>query len=256
MGLLGAVESAGFAVGPALGGLIADIFSFSSLWIFVSLECLLGAFIFLAFGRDPQNMERHQHPFFSGALKRYITTRKLIVLYTSFAVFLLGFALLGPNLNVYLFNLGYQKTTIGMMALIGVGISTLMQPIIGSASDRYGRKLFFIIAPANLALGNIILFYATNLPMVLASQILIGNYNIFQLIGSAYISDSVPSTVKSGALGLFGSVGSLSRSLGAIIGGYIIAFTSVRTLIGISMMFPIFSIVYIQFFLTEPTTAK
>ncbi|UCH37714.1 MAG: MFS transporter, partial [Candidatus Bathyarchaeota archaeon] len=231
-------------------------FSFPSLWIFVSLECLLGALIFLIFGRDPRNMERHQHRFFSRALKRYITSRKLVVLYTSFAVFLLGFALLGPNLNVYLFNLGYQKTTIGMMALIGVGISTLVQPVIGSASDRYGRKLFFIIAATNLAFGNIILFYATNLPMVLASQILIGNYNIFQLIGSAYISDSVPSTVKSGALGLFGSVGSLSRSLGAIIGGYVITFTNVRTLIGYSIMFPIFSIVYIHFFLTEPTTAK
>jgi MFS family permease len=256
MGLLGAVESAGFAVGPALGGLIADVFGFSRLWIFVSMECLLGAVIFLVLGRDPQNIEPHQRRFFSGAFKQYIRARKVIVLYASFAVFLLGFALLGPNLNVYLFNLGYGKTAIGMMAFIGMGISTIMQPIIGSASDRYGRKLFFIIAAANLALGNTILFHATNLPLVLVSQILIGNYNIFQLIGSAYISEIVPPTEKSGALGLFGSVGSLSRSLGAIIGGYIIALTNVQTLIGFSVMFPIISIVCIQFFLTESTAAE
>jgi MFS family permease len=256
MGLLGAVESAGFAIGPALGGLIADFFGFPILWFFVSSECLLGALIFLVLGRDPQNLEPNKQRVFSTALKNHDITHKLVALYASFAIFLLGFALLGPNLNVHLFNLGYSKTTIGMMALIGVGISTLIQPVIGSASDNYGRKLFLIIAATNLAFGNVILFFATDFPFVLVSQILISNYNIFQLIGSAYISEVIPQTEKSGALGLFGSVGSISRSLGAIIGGYMIALTSVQTLIACSVVFPILSIISIRLFLTETKTIQ
>lgn len=253
MGVLSSIELAGFAFGPAIGGIVADVFGFPALWVFVAVECLFGALVFLLWGSDPPNIKRDSGKFPLETFRKQGWVSKTSVLYVSFSVFLLGFALLGPNLKVYLFDdLGYSRTMVGMLSLVGEGAAMLVQPIIGAYSDKHGRKLFLIIGALNLALGDAVLFSAGDLPLVLVSQILISNYNIFQFIGSAYIADVVPQTDKSAALGLFGSVGSLSRSLGAVIGGCIIAATSTRTLILISAVFPALSIAIILSLLKEP----
>jgi len=161
-------------------------------------------------------------------------------------------SLLGPNLNVYLFDdLGLSRTMVGTVSLIGTDLATLIQPIIGSYSDKYGRKHFLILGVLSLTLGTIVLFFAKDLSFVLITQILISNHNIFQFIGSAYISDVVPQKEKSTMLGIFGSVGSLSRFLGAIAGGYIITLTSIRTLALISIIFPIASIIIVLSLVAE-----
>jgi len=167
-------------------------------------------------------------------------------------MFLFGWSLLGPNLNVYLFNdLGLSRTMVGIVSLIGTGGATLIQPIIGLFSDKYGRKRFLIFGALNLILGYIVLLLTQNLAFVIMAQILISNNYIFQFIGSAYISDVVPQKEKSTMLGIFGSVGSLSRSLGAIVGGYILTLTSIRTLILGSIIFPIVSIIMVLLLVAE-----
>jgi MFS family permease len=156
---------------------------------------------------------------------------------------------------VFLFDdIGLSRTMVGLVFLIGTGAATLIQPIIGSYSDKYGRKLFLILGALSLTFGNIVLFFAQNLSLVLLAQILISNYNIFQFIGSAYISDVVPKKEKGTMLGIFGSMGSLSRSLGAIVGGYIITITSIRTLTLISILFPLTSIIIVLSLVVESKT--
>lgn len=252
MGVLSSIETAGFAVGPVIGGLFTDTYGFPSLWIFVAAECLVGAVVFLLLGSDPPSIRRGaRRPFFE-AFRKPSLTSKMSVLFISFSIFLLGFALLGPNLNVYLFdNLGFSRTMIGMLSFAGTGVTTLIQPIVGSHSDKNGRKPFLIFGALNLAFGNVVLFYAKSLPLVLVARVLISNYNIFRFVGSAYIADVVPQTDKSAALGLLGSVGAVSRSLGAVVGGYIIAVTSIPTLILISPVFPALSIAIVLSLLKE-----
>jgi MFS family permease len=252
MGVLGATEMAGFALGPALGGLISDGFGFPSLWIFVAIVCLIGSGVFLFFGSDPPIMKSNTRRSLVEALKKSESFSKIDMLCISFLISLLGWSLLGPNLNVYLFkDLGLSRTMVGIVSLIGIGVATLTQPIIGAYSDKYGRKQFLILGALNLILGNIVLFFAKDLSLILLSQILISNHNIFQFIGSAYISDVVPQKEKSTMLGIFGSVGSLARSLGAIVGGYAITLTSIRTVIVSSIIFPLASIIIILSLVAE-----
>jgi len=252
MGVLNSIEMAGFSLGPAIGGLVTDKFGFATLWIFVAVVCLVSALVFLFLGSDPSNMRHSTRKYFLKGFKIPELFSKISILYISFLIFLFGWSLLGPNINVYLFNdLGFSRTMVGMFSLVGLGIATLIQPIVGVYSDRYGRKPFLILGALNLALGNVVLFFAKNLFFVIIAQILIGNYNIFQFMGSAYISDVVPQKEKSTMLGIFNSVGSISRSLGPIIGGYIITITSTRILILISTIFPIFSIIIVLSFLKK-----
>ena len=255
MGVLSSIEMAGFALGPALGGLITDRIGFSILWIFVAVICLAGSIVFLFMGSDSPMIKSNTRKSLFEGIKKHESFSKIVVLCISFLIFLFGMSLLGPNLNVYLYDdLGLSRTMVGTVSLIGTGVATLIQPIIGLYSDKYGRKRFLILGALSLTLGNIVLFFAQNLSFVLIAQILISNYNIFQFIGSAYISDVVPQKEKSTMLGIFGSVGSLSRSLGAIVGGYIITLTSIRTLTLISIIFPIASITIVLSLLKESLT--
>jgi DHA1 family multidrug resistance protein-like MFS transporter len=252
LGVLSSIETAGFAFGPIIGGLVADLFGFPSLWLFVAGECLVGAMVFFVFGSDPPTIRnRVRQPFWAAFRPSMFSTIGVLCLASSIS--LLGYSLLGPNLNVYLFDdLGFNRTMIGVLAFIGMGVTTLLQPLIGSYSDRHGRKPFLMLGAVNLVFGNLLLLFGGNVLLVLVARILMSNFAVFRSIGSAYIADVVPPTEKSMALGLFNSVDALSRSLGAAVGGYVISLTSMPTLILISPVFPAIGIAIVFVFLQEP----
>jgi DHA1 family multidrug resistance protein-like MFS transporter len=252
LGVLSSIETAGFAFGPIIGGLVADLFGFPSLWLFVAGECLVGAMVFFVFGSDPPTIRnRVRQPFWAAFRPSMFSTIGVLCLASSIS--LLGYSLLGPNLNVYLFDdLGFNRTMIGVLAFIGMGVTTLLQPLIGSYSDRHGRKPFLMLGAVNLVFGNLLLLFGGNVLLVLVARILMSNFAVFRSIGSAYIADIVPPTEKSMALGLFNSVDALSRSLGAAVGGYVISLTSMPTLILISPVFPAIGIAIVFVFLQEP----
>jgi MFS family permease len=255
LGVLSSIETAGFALGPIMGGFVADMFGFPSLWLFVAGECLVGAMVFFFLGSDPPNIRnRVRQPFLGSFRPSQFSMIGALCLASSIS--LLGYSLLGPNLNVYLFDdLGFSRTTIGVLSFVGMGVTTLLQPLIGSYSDRYGRKPFLILGAVNLIFGNIMLFFSRNLIMVLVARILMSNFGFFRSVGSAYIADTVPQTEKSMALGFFNSVDSISRSIGAMVGGYVISMMSMPTLILISPAFPVVGIVIIFFLLKESKLA-
>ncbi len=252
IGILGSIEMAGWAIGPVVGGILADSYGFPLLWVFVGITCFAGALIFLGGGEDPANLQRSpQRSVFGGFSDRSLLSQ-ITVLLVTFGIFLFGFSLLGPNMNVYLYEeLQLSRTLVGVLTFLGGGVTMALQPFIGSWSDRIGRKPFLILSASMLALGNFILFLAKDFPLALLSQILIRNYSAFLVITSAYITDVVPAEKKSTALGLQNSIGGLSRSIGAIVGGLIISFVDIPTLILVSIIFPISGIIGILFFLKE-----
>ncbi len=155
-------------------------------------------------------------------------------------------------MNVYLYEeLQLSRTAVGVLTFLGGGVTMVLQPFIGSWSDNIGRKPFLILSASTLAIGNFTLYLATDFPLALLSQILIRNYSAFLVIASAYITDVVPADKKSTALGLQNSIGGLSRSIGAIVGGLIITFIDIQTLILVSIIFPIAGIIGLLFFLQE-----
>lgn len=252
IGILGSVEMAGWAIGPVLGGILADLYGFPLLWVFVGIECLLGALICMAWGADPEDLQRSPQRSIVGGFSDKVLVSQIAVLLVTFGIFLFGFSLLGPNMNVYLYEeLQLSRTIVGVLTFLGGGVTMVLQPFIGSWSDRLGRKPFLILSASTLALGNLILYLATDFQLALLSQILIRNYSAFIVIASAYITDVVPAKKKSTALGLQNSIGGLSRSIGAIVGGLTITYIDIQTLILVSIVFPVAGITGIIFFLKE-----
>jgi len=254
MGLINSFMTAGFGVGPIIGGFIADSFGFSVLWLVVAIICLVGGLIFFFWGKDPKRLKENVKQFhFFEVLKN----RDVLILSVTFSIFLLGFSFVGPNYNVHLVkNLGLSKTMVGTVFFIGTVFSALVQPIVGSASDKFGRKCFFMIGALSLTLGNVVFILARNLFLVFLAWILISFYDIFQFMGSAYITDFVSQEKKAEALGFFNSAGSITRSLGAAVGGLVISITSISTVLLVSAVFPIVSIIIIFLCVREKRKAK
>ena len=253
LGIFNTVQISGFAIGPVIGGIIVDIYSFSALWFFVSGICFLGGLIFLFLGSDSKKIKREKSKglFFKG-LTKSDSISKIIMMCVSYPLFLLGHTLLGPNLNIYLFkDLNFSQTMVGITNFIGTGISAIIQPFTGVYSDKYGRKKFFILTAILLILGNILLIQSRTPLFVTLSLILIRYMNSFQLLSSAYVNDIIPTEEKSGALGLLNATGSLAWSLGAAIGGLIITASNIPTVIFIANLFPVFGIIIIMLSLKE-----
>lgn len=253
MGVLSAFEVAGFAVGPVVGGIVAEVASFSSLWLLVAAICLSGGLFFLFVGSDPVSLGQTtgRQPFFRAVTSRAVV-RKVLPVATAFAIFLFGFSFLGPNLNVYLTrDLGYSKAFLGTLSFLGTGVSTILQLFSGRLSDEFGRKPMMALGALSLTGGHLILLVGGAVHWVILSQILISYYNTFQMAASAYVSEVVSPAEKSGALGLLTAIGSVARSSSSLAGGVVLTWTSVPTTLTIAAAFPGLAILVLLFSVKE-----
>lgn len=109
-----------------------------------------------------------------------------------------------------------------------------------------------VLSSLSLVAGLSILYFARDFLQTIPSIILMTNYNSFLMAASTYVSDSTKPEERGGSLGLLSAMESISRSLGAILGGLIIVATSIRTVILLSIIFPAVSILIIILALREP----
>lgn len=244
----------GFAVGPMIGGVVADLYGFSALWVFVSAVCFFGGLIFLFFGSDPSALKRSwRGHLFSGFSGLGGMLRKISVLCISIPIFLYGYSLMGANMNVfYVENLGFSKTEVGLLILIGTGASTLFQPLAGYLSDKYGRKPIMILSAMSIVAGLVGFYFSKGFIQAIPSAILFYNYATFQVAGQAYIADVAKLNERSSMMGIFNALNSFSRATGSVVGGLLIEATGLRNVILFSTVFPAVSIFVLLFALREP----
>jgi len=247
MGVLGFSELAGFGVGPVVGGLIAEQSGFSTLWYSVALICLAGGLVFLIAGRDSSKLRRGKKD--SSTLHnvwRKSLFMQMLVISLAYAVLLVSYSFLGPNLNVYLTrDLGYSKSAIGLILLSGTGIATFLQLFFGYVSDRWSRRLVMILGCISLSLGHLVLLQSGQILWVVLSQTLIQCHNAFFMAAAAHVADTISFSEKSRALSLLDSIGSIARAASAVAGGLVIAITDVQTALKIAAAFPAVTILIV-----------
>ena len=135
-----------------------------------------------------------------------------------------GMTLVIPLLAIYAETFGATPLQATLLVSVFAVCMLLSGPLIGHASDRYGRKPLLIISQIGTFIGFIVLARATTLWMVYLSRIIDGVTAGNLSLAQAYIADNTPPEERARAFGLIG----IAFGLGFFIGPSITGFLSAR----------------------------
>jgi DHA1 family tetracycline resistance protein-like MFS transporter len=109
----------------------------------------------------------------------------------------------------------------GIMVALWAGMQFLFSPIIGSLSDRYGRRPVILISALGLAADFALMAIAPDLWWLAVGRILGGITSSSFTTTFAYMADITPPEQRSRAYGLIGAAYSAGFVAGPVIGGFL-----------------------------------
>ena len=106
-----------------------------------------------------------------------------------------------------------------------ISIFALMQfigaPILGSLSDRFGRRRIILIATAGSAIDYVVMAWAPTLGWLFVARIIAGLTAGVMSTANAYIADVTPPEKRAAAFGLMGGAFGVGFIIGPALGGFL-----------------------------------
>jgi len=157
----------------------------------------------------------------------------LLIWFTVF-IDLVGFGIIIPILPLYAENHGASPTAVGALLASYSVMQFVFAPILGSLSDRVGRKPVLAVSLYGTAVASIVLGLASAAPyalgLIFAARIVDGITGANIATAQAYVADVTTEENRAKGMGLIGMAFGLGFVLGPAIGG-------VLALIDISLPF-------------------
>ena len=132
---------------------------------------------------------------------------------------LLGFSLIIPLLPYYAQTFNASDTTIGLLLASYAAAQLIGAPLLGRASDRFGRRPILLISILGTFLGFLLFGFAKSLTMLFASRILQGLTGGNLSVAQAYITDVTDAKSRNRGLGMIGAAFGLGFIIGPALGG-------------------------------------
>ncbi|HEX8370039.1 MAG TPA: MFS transporter [Pyrinomonadaceae bacterium] len=148
-------------------------------------------------------------------------TKPLIIIFVTVFIDLLGFGIVIPALPYYVESEAFKATPfdIGLLFASYSLMQFIFSPILGSLSDKYGRRPILFFSLLGSALGYLFIGYAFALWMVFAGRIIAGITGGNLSTAQAYIADVTTRENRAKGMGLFGATFGLGFIFGPAIGG-------------------------------------
>lgn len=109
----------------------------------------------------------------------------------------------------------------GVFVALWAGMQFICSPIIGSLSDKYGRRPVILISCAGLALDYVLMAVAPNLWWLALGRIIAGITSSSFTTVYAYMADITAPEKRARAYGLIGAAFSFGFVLGPVLGGFL-----------------------------------
>ena len=147
--------------------------------------------------------------------------KKLYVLCVSVLPLMICTGIVYTILSIYLVDeLEFTKTTVGTLFALGAGIGAVLSPLIGKASDKYGRKP--VLLGASVAFLCVFASYASLTETWQYVLIMTTEGIAWVSIGTgamAYIADVSPSKERGRSLGVYEATWNVGWVMGPLAGG-------------------------------------
>lgn len=135
----------------------------------------------------------------------------------------MGIGLIIPVLPDVLRRFSTDPATVSAWFGAFIGAYALMQflasPVLGSLSDRYGRKPILLISLLGAALDYVFMAFAPTLPLLFIGRLISGLTGASMTVASSYMADISDDRTRSANFGMIGAGWGIGFILGPLIGG-------------------------------------
>ncbi|MBK9036507.1 MAG: MFS transporter [Myxococcales bacterium] len=145
----------------------------------------------------------------------------LLPIFLIVLVDVLGMTIVIPLLAIYAERFGASPLTATLLMSSFAVCQLLSGPVLGTLSDRYGRRPILLISQLGTLAGFLILARADALWMVFAGRIIDGATAGNLAIAQAYIADHTPPEKRTQSFALIGIAFGLGFAFGPVISGWL-----------------------------------
>ena len=149
-------------------------------------------------------------------------TRPLLVIFTAIVLDAVGIGLIFPILPALLTDVTHADnvaSTIGIMTALYATMQFIFAPVLGSLSDRLGRRPVLLISLGGAAINYLFLAFAPGLWMLLLGRAIAGLTSANVSVASAYITDISPEDKRARRFGLINAMFGAGFIVGPVLGG-------------------------------------
>lgn len=157
----------------------------------------------------------------AGSADEKFFTRPLLLIYLTVFIDLVGFGIVIPALPYYVESEIFRATPfeIGLLFASYSLMQFVFSPILGSLSDKYGRRPILFFSILGSAVGYLFIGFAFALWMVFLGRIVAGITGGNISTAQAYIADVTTKENRAKGMGIFGAMFGLGFVFGPAIGG-------------------------------------
>ncbi|GAB3255107.1 tetracycline efflux MFS transporter Tet(30) [Chitinimonas naiadis] len=151
-----------------------------------------------------------------------VMNRPLIAIFTAIVLDAAGIGLIFPILPTLLQDVthaGNVAPYIGIMTALYAIMQFIFAPVLGSLSDRIGRRPVLLVSLAGAAINYLILAFAPSLWMLLLGRAIAGLTSANISVATAYITDITPEDQRARRFGLFNAMFGIGFIIGPVLGG-------------------------------------
>ncbi len=167
----------------------------------------------------------------------------------------LGFGIIVPLIYPFTKQFGINEHTIGLLTASFSIAQFVATPILGSLSDKYGRKPILIICLIGTTISFVLFAEARSAMMLFAARILDGLTGGNISVAQAVISDSTTPKERTKAFGYLGASFGVGFILGPLLGG-VLSEISLSTPFFFSAALSFIGVILTYFYLKETNTQK
>ena len=150
-----------------------------------------------------------------------MTRSPLIVIFTTVFIDLIGFGIVIPVLPFYAEGTAFNATPrmVGLLFASYSIMQLIFSPVLGSLSDKYGRRPVLLLSIIGTGIGFLVLGFARTLFMLFVGRILDGITGGNISTAQAYIADITTKENRAKGMGLIGAAFGLGFIFGPALGG-------------------------------------